>query len=46
MNRKVFKKQPCNQSSQHEKLGKFSVTKRKPSRVTAELTLFPVSKDE
>jgi len=29
-----------------KKHGKFSVTKRKPSRATTELTLFTVSKDE
>jgi len=41
-----IEKQPCNQSSQYEKSGKFSVTERKPLCTTTKSTLFTVTKDE
>jgi len=38
----VFEKQLYNQSSQYEKYGKFSVTKKKPSCANTSSTLFAV----
>jgi len=45
-NREAFEKKLCNQSSQYEKYGKFSIMKRKPSHATTKSTLLSVSKDK
>ena len=44
-NQKLFKKHLCNQNSNYEKYGRFSL-QREPSRTTAKLTLFAANKDE
>jgi len=46
MDREVFEKQLCNQSSQYEKYEKFSIIKRKPLCATTKSTLFAVGKDD
>ena len=45
-NRELLEKYLCNQNSHYEKYGQFPLCEGKPSRATAKLTLFTVSKDE
>ena len=44
-NQELFEKHLCNRSSHYDKYRRFPL-QRKPSRATAKLTLFAVSKDE